>query len=74
MSYNLYRQFVQLLPDQPLQVGTVEQVSQGRVVVSLPGGATVNLLGDAAVGQKVFFRDGAVVGPAPALTTILIEV
>ena len=34
--HNLYQQFKKLLPDPPLQVGTVIEVGSGVVTVQLP--------------------------------------
>ena len=36
--HNLYEQFRQLIPDPPLQAGTVVGVGSGVVTVALPGG------------------------------------
>lgn len=74
MSYNLYKRFISLFPDDPLQVGEVTAAQLGRVVVELPAGGVVNLHGEATVGQKVFFRGGAIVGLAPELDITLIEI
>jgi len=71
---NLYEQFRQLLPEAPLQVGTVTGVSTGVVTVQLPGGGVVKARGNAAPGQKVFVRDGVVEAVAPGLPVEIIEV
>ncbi len=71
---NLYEQFRQLIPDPPLQAGTVISVGTGVVTVTLPGGGLIKARGTAAVGQKVFIRDDAVEGIAPSLTLEIIEV
>ena len=42
--HNLYQQFRALLPDPPLQVGTVIAVSGGIVTVQMPGGERVPFL------------------------------
>ena len=34
----------------------------------------VSVRGEATMGQKVFIRDGVIEGPAPSLTTVLIEI
>ena len=72
--HNLYEQFRQLLPDAPLQAGTVTEVGAGVVSVQLPGGGIVKARGDAGLGQKVFVRDGAVEAVAPNLTLEIIEI
>jgi hypothetical protein len=72
--HNVYQQFRQLLPDPPLQAGTVTAVGVGVLTVQLPGGAAITVRGDAQVGQNVFFRDGVVEGVAPSLTLEVIEI
>ena len=72
--HNLYQQFRALLPDHPLQVGTVIEVTGGVVTVQLPGGGLLKARGNAQVGQKVFVRDAVVEAIAPNLTLELIEI
>lgn len=72
--HNLYEQFRQLIPDSPLQAGTVISVGSGVVTVQLPGSGLIKARGTAAVGQKVFIRDEAVEGIAPSLTLEIIEI
>jgi len=72
--HNVYEQFRQLLPDPPLQAGTVTEVGPGVVTVQLPGGGLVRARGSAELGQKVFVRDGTVEAVAPSLTLELIEI
>lgn len=72
--HNLYEQFRQLIPDPPLQAGTVIETGPGVVTVQLPGGGWIKARGNAAVGQKVFVRDDTVEGIAPTLTLELIEI
>ena len=72
--HNLYQQFRKLLPDPPLQVGTVTEAGSGVVTVQLPGGGIVKARGSAEVGQNVFVRDGVVEAVAPNLTLEIIEV
>jgi len=71
---NLYEQFRQLIPEPPLQAGTVIDVGSGVVTVALPGGGLIKARGNAAVGQKVFVRDDVVEGTAPSLTLEIIEI
>lgn len=71
---NLYEQFRQLIPEPPLQAGTVIDASSGAVTVALPGGGLIKARGNAAVGQKVFVRDDIVEGIAPSLTLEIIEI
>jgi hypothetical protein len=72
--HNLYEQFRQLIPDPPLQAGTVVALGSGVVTVAMPGGGLIKARGSAAIGQNVFVRDDAVEGIAPALTLELIEI
>ena len=72
--HNLYEQFRQLIPDPPLQAGTVIDVGSGVVTVALPGGGRIKARGSAALGQKVFVRDDAIEGIAPSLTLEIIEI
>lgn len=71
---NPYRQFLDLLPLAPLQVGDVIGVDSGVATLELPGGGQVQARGAATVGQRVYFRDGAIEGPAPVLPFVAIEV
>ena len=72
--HNLYEQFRGLLPDPPLQAGTVIDVGAGVVTVELPGGGRVKVRGHVAIGQRVCVRDGVVEAVAPNLPIELIEV
>ncbi len=73
-STNLYEQFRQLIPEPPLQVGTVTNMGSGSVTVALPGGGLVKARGQASIGQKVFVRDNTIEGIAPSLTLAIIEI
>ena len=72
--HNLYQQFRSLLPDPPLQVGTVIATNGGVATVQMPGGGLLKARGTALVGQKVFVRDGAIEAIAPHLTLEVIEI
>ncbi len=72
--HNVYEQFLQLLPDAPLQVGTVIEVGSGVISVQLPGGGLTRARGSASVGQKVFVRDGVLEAVAPNLALEIIEI
>lgn len=71
---NLYQQFRQLIPEPPLQAGTVVAIGPGAVTVQLPGGGRIKARGTAAIGQNVFVRDDTLEGIAPTLTLELIEI
>lgn len=72
--HNLYQQFRSLLPDPPLQVGTVIATNGGVATVQMPGGGLLKARGNALVGQKVFVRDGVIEAIAPNLTLEIIEI
>lgn len=74
MSVNPFRLLRDLLPEAPLLVGTVTSVSNGMAVLETPGGGTDQARGDASVGDRVFYRDGVIEGPAPTLPIELIEI
>ncbi|MGA3946850.1 hypothetical protein [Ralstonia pseudosolanacearum] len=72
---NLWRQFEDLLPDVPLLVGTaVTRHDDGTVTVQLLGGGLVRVTGAGEPGDRLFVRGSEVVGPAPTLPTVDIEI
>lgn len=70
---NLYKAFLDLIPDPALQTGTVTSVSNNIALVELPGGGEIKARGDATVGQKVFVRGGVIEGQAPILPVEVIS-
>ena len=71
---NPYKLLRDLLPSAPLQVGVVLSVSNGVATVQSPGGGRSTARGEATSGQRVFFRDDVIEGPAPNLPVEIIEV
>lgn len=71
---NLYTLFKSLLPARPLEVGKVVTGDATGCYVALPGGGTMYVRGNAAVGTNVFVRDGVIEGTAPNLTVQIIDV
>ncbi|MEF9388663.1 hypothetical protein V4890_24025 [Ralstonia solanacearum species complex bacterium KE056] len=72
---NLWRQFEALLPETPLLVGTVvTRHDDGTVTVQLLGGGLVRATGAGEPDQRLFVRGTDVVGPAPALPSVDIEI
>jgi hypothetical protein len=69
--YNLLRD---LLPEPALQVGTVLSITSGLAVIEQPGGGISQARGEAAVGDKVFFRNGVIESLAPNLPIDIIEI
>lgn len=74
MAKNIYRTFLDLLPDRSLQVGTVTAIANGVATVELPGGGVLRVRGNAAVDDQVFVRDGLIESEAPSLDVVLIDV
>lgn len=70
MLSNPHARFLALLPARPLQVGEVVSIAGGVATIELAGGGSVQARGTASVGQRVFVRDGAIEGLAPALPFI----
>lgn len=73
-TFNPWKALQALVAGPPLQVGTVLYVDAGVATIELPGGGRVQARGDAADGQRVFFRDGVIEGEAPSLPIEVIEV
>ena len=71
---NLFKQFLDLLPPRPLEVGTVQSIYSGIATIELPGGGVLQVRGDAAVSDRVFVRDGLIESQAPSLPIVVIEV
>ena len=71
---NLYKAFLDLIPDPALQVGTVLEINSNIVTLTMPGGGLLKARGEATLGQTVFVRGGVIEGPAPSLPIELIEV
>ncbi len=74
MSTNPYKALIGLLPGRPLLVGTVLAVDAGVATIEMPGGGQMQARGEASPGQQVYFRDGAIEGVAPTMTTEEIDV
>lgn len=74
MAYNPYQMLRELLPDPLLLVGTVRQVGLGIAIVEVPGGGTLQVRGEADVGDYVFFRNDVIESKAEPLPIVLITV
>ncbi|WP_296871339.1 hypothetical protein [Tibeticola sp.] len=70
---NAYEQFRALVPEPPLEVGTVVAVGPGGATIELPGGGALTVRGSASVGEQVFIRAGVIESTAPVLPTVDIE-
>ncbi len=71
---NPYRLLRDLLPAAPLLVGDVTDYSDGVATIEEPGGGISQARGTVSIGDRVYFRDGVIEGPAPALTLEVIEI
>jgi len=71
---NVYSRFMRLLPGRPLLVGTATAYADGVATLTMVGGGVVLARGVVTVGNKYFFRDGAIEGPAPDLPEDIVEV
>lgn len=74
MSSNPYTKLLGLMPQRPLLVGDVLVVEDGVATIEMPGGGIMRARGLADVADRVFFRDGAIEGPAPTLDYVEIDV
>ena len=71
---NPYVRLMRLLPGRPLLIGTVIAYEDGVSTLTVVDGGVLTARGEAALGEKVFFRDGAIEGPAPDLPEDIVEV
>jgi hypothetical protein len=74
MLRNPLRLLRDLMPPAPLQVGEVTAFEDGVATIQQPGGFTSQARGDVTVGDRVYFRDGVIEGPAPELPEEVIEI
>lgn len=75
---NIFRQFVDLLPKESVEIGDVMASDASSSVVQLPSGDLVNARGSASVGTRVFIRVSeragiSIDGPAPSLPFFTID-
>lgn len=73
-TWNAYARLLALLPETPTDVGTVTAVGSDGCTVTLLTGEETTAKGVAEVGDHVYLRDGAVIGPAPVLSSTVIEI
>ena len=71
---NIYKQLIDLLPSQRVDVGTVLQVYADAVLVLLQTGGKVRAIGTGTVNERVYIKNGVVIGVAPNLSGTVIEV
>ena len=72
---NLWKQFQDLLPASTRLIGTVvTDHADGTLSIELLGGGVLHVTGTAAVGARIFARDGRMTSEAPDLPSIEIEI
>lgn len=71
---NPYKALLDILPQTPVQLGTVSAVEGGTCLIALEGGGTLWARGSAAVADRVFVRDGVIESTAPSLPLEIVEV
>jgi hypothetical protein len=72
---NPWKVFESLLPDTPMDVGQVLSHAAGNSRVQLPTGDIITARGTSvAAGSMAYIRSGEVVGEAPGLVAIEVEV
>lgn len=74
---NLYERLTHLLPGEPLRLGTVQVLyPDGTALVTLAEGGSlrVGIDGDVSGGARVYVRGGRVLGSAPDLPFVEMEV
>jgi hypothetical protein len=73
---NLFKAFIDLIPTEPLRVGTVIEVHGDETsIVELLDGARIRVRGTSVeAGKKAFVRAGAIEGEAPNLPIVEIEI
>lgn len=69
---NAYTRFKRIFPDPVVMVGTVLSVDNGVATVQDASGSTYLARGDVSVDDYVFFKAGAIEGPAPSLPLSII--
>lgn len=71
---NLYKKLTGILPSRPLQVGEVVEYADGTATIETPDGGKAQAIGEATIGDRVFFRGGAIEGPAPTLSFVAVDI
>lgn len=71
---NPYKMLVRLLPGRPLLAGEVTDYADGMATIQTVDGGLWQARGVATIGDQVYFREGAIEGPAPDLPEDTIEV
>ena len=70
---NLFKRLQRLLPAPALRVGTVVAAGDGEATIEELAGGRVRVRGTAAIGARVYFRDGLIESTAPDLPIEIVE-
>jgi len=70
---NLFTRFASLTRPAPVRVATVTAANGSAWFVQELDGSLSSAIGQANVGDKVFLREGHIIGPAPDLPVYFIE-
>jgi hypothetical protein len=73
-TQSVYSRFIQLIPTEFVQVGTVIAVENARPIVQLPEGARVVAQGEGQIGQRVYIKGKEIIGIAPSLALSLLDI
>ena len=71
---NQYYRFLKLLPNTIRRVGKVINVNQNSARVKVTGGGECMFYGSAKVGSMVYVEGDQIIGEAPSLPVVTIEV
>ena len=71
---NLFSVFKDLIPSDPLLVGTVSESFGDTHRVTMLGGGTMMVRGKANQGDTVFIKGDLIQGSAPSLPTVSVEI
>lgn len=70
----MLKQLAQSLTSQKQIAEVVASNADGTVTVRQGNGDEWRVIGAASAGSKVYVKDGAVIGPAASLTSLVLEV
>lgn len=73
---NLWAKFKSLIPEEPLVIGRIISINgDGTSTVELFDGGRMRVKGQSVpVGQQAFVRFGEIIGPAPTLPLVVVEI
>lgn len=71
---NPYKKLISMLPSGRVDVGTVTASYSDGVLLLLQDGGTLIVKGEGTVGERVYIKDGYIIGAAPNLVGDTFEV